>query len=139
LGRELAAALFALGAREDVSVVLIRGAGGNFSAGGDIDEVRRLRPGGPAALAPLFENFARACAAVARIPQPVVAAVEGVATAGGFELMQAADIALVHADAVLCDNHVRFGLVPGGGGSQRLPRLVGRQRALGHLLGGERL
>ncbi len=139
LGRELEAALRTLGSRDDVNVVLLRGAGGNFSAGGDFHEVERLRAGGPEALAPLFRYFAAACRAVSEIPQPVVAVVEGVAVAGGFELMQAADVALVRADARLRDNHVIYGQVPGGGSSQRLPRLVGRQRALGHLLSGDRL
>ena len=67
------------------------------------------------------------------------AAVEGNAMAGGFELMQACDIALVADDARLADNHSNFGQVPGGGGSQRLPRIVGRQRALAHILTGDRL
>jgi enoyl-CoA hydratase/carnithine racemase len=69
----------------------------------------------------------------------VIAAVEGVAMAGGFEFMLAADIALVRDDARIADNHVNYGQLPGGGSSQRLPRLLGRQRALGLLLGGERL
>lgn len=53
--------------------------------------------------------------------------------------MQACDLAIVAEDARLADNHVNFGQVPGGGGSQRLPRLVGRQRALAHMLTGDRL
>jgi enoyl-CoA hydratase/carnithine racemase len=139
LGEQLEAALRDLGARADVNVVVVRGAGGNFSAGGDFHEVERLRAGGPDALVPLFVNFGRACAAVAEIAPPVVAAVEGVAMAGGFEFMLAADIALVRDDARIADNHVNFGQIPGGGSTQRLPRLLGRQRALGLLLGGERL
>jgi enoyl-CoA hydratase/carnithine racemase len=139
LGRELEAAIRDLGSRDVVSVIAVRGAGGNFCAGGDFDEVERLRAGGPEALAPLFDNFRRACDAVAEVDQPVVAVVEGVAMAGGFEFLQAADVVLVREDARLSDNHVNFGQVPGGGGSQRLARLVGRQRALGHLLSGERL
>jgi enoyl-CoA hydratase/carnithine racemase len=59
--------------------------------------------------------------------------------AGGFELMQAADIAVVREDAKLADNHTNFGLIPGGGDTQRLPRLAGRQRALGLILTGDRL
>src|SRR5882757_8832961 len=70
---------------------------------------------------------------------PVVAAVEGVAAAGGFELMQAADVVLVSDDARISDNHIRFGMIPGGGSTQRLPRLIGRQRAMGVLLSGDRL
>ncbi len=137
LGRQLDRALTELA--DPVNVIVIRGAGGNFSVGGDFHEVRRLRAGGAAALSPLFENFGRACMTVETLPVPVVAAVEGYAMAGGFELMQACDIALVSADAKLADNHVNYGQVPGGGGSQRLARLVGRQRALGHILSGERL
>lgn len=139
LGAELGSALRTLGRRTGVRVIAVRGAGGNFSAGGDFGEVERLRAGGAAALAPLFDNFGDACAAVAEVPVPVVAVVEGVAMAGGFEFLQAADVVLVHDQARLCDNHVNFGQVPGGGGSQRLARLVGRQRALGHLLSGERI
>jgi len=139
LARGLESALLSAGANPEVRVVLVRGAGANFCAGGDFAEVNRLRSEGPDALRSLFVAFGKACAAVTAISQPVVVAVEGMAMAGGFEFMQAADVALVRDDARICDNHVNFGMVPGGGGSQRLPRLVGRQRALGHLLSGERL
>lgn len=132
-------ALRSAGEDPDVRVVLVRGAGGNFCAGGDFDEVQRLRGEGPDALRSLFTAFRAACAAVGDIEQPVVAAVEGVAMAGGFELMQACDVVLVRHDARISDNHVNFGMVPGGGWSQRLPRIVGRQRALGLLLSGDRL
>ena len=139
LARTLEGALLTAGANPDVRVVLVRGAGGNFCAGGDFEEVSRLRSEGPEALRTLFVAFGKACAAVSAISQPVVVAVEGMAMAGGFEFMQAADVVLVRHDARICDNHVNFGMVPGGGGSQRLPRLVGRQRALGHLLSGDRI
>lgn len=132
-------ALRAAGDSAAVRVVVIRGAGGNFCAGGDFGEVQRLRAAGPDALRTLFVAFRAACAAVAEIPLPVVAVVEGVAMAGGFELMQACDVVLVRDDARISDNHVNFGMVPGGGGSQRLPRIVGRQRAMGLLLSGDRL
>ena len=132
-------ALRHVGATDEARVVVIRGAGGNFCAGGDFEEVQRLRSEGPAALRTLFTAFRDACTAVGEIPQPVIAAVEGVDMAGGFELMQASDIVLVRDDARVSDNHVNFGMVPGGGGSQRLPRLVGRQRATALLLSGDRL
>jgi enoyl-CoA hydratase/carnithine racemase len=132
-------ALVTLASDMAVNVVVIRGANGNFCAGGDFAEVERLRGEGPAALSSLFEAFRRACDAIAAVEVPVVAAVEGVAAAGGFELMQAADIVLVSDDARIADNHVRFGMIPGGGSTQRLPRLVGRQQALGLLLSGDRL
>src|SRR6202023_1942492 len=60
---------------------------------------------------------------------PTVAAVEGVAFAGGFELLQAVDFVVAGRTARLGDMHVNFSLVPGGGGSQRLPRLIGLKRA----------
>ena len=117
-------------------VIVIRGAGGHFCAGGDFGEVSRLRAGGPDALRPLFETFGAACELIGELPVPVVAAVEGYAMAGGFELIQACDIAIARDDAVLADNHLNFGMIPGGGGSQRR---VGSQRALGLILSGDRL
>lgn len=139
LGIELERAIRLLGSDPAVNVILIRGSGGNFCAGGDFAEVERLRAEGPSALSTLFTAFRRACDAVAASDVPVVAAVEGVAAAGGFELMQAADIVLVSDAARIADNHVRFGMIPGGGSTQRLPRLVGRQQAMGLLLSGDRL
>ncbi|WP_020497533.1 enoyl-CoA hydratase/isomerase family protein [Sciscionella marina] len=137
LGSQLERALREMS--EAVNVIVIRGAGGNFCVGGDFHELERLRDQGREGLRPLFEHFGRACAAIAELPVPVIAAVEGYAMAGGFELMQACDLAVVRDDARIADNHVNFGQVPGGGSSQRLPRLLGRQRALGLLLSGERL
>jgi enoyl-CoA hydratase/carnithine racemase len=139
LNEELTQAVLAVGNHPDVTVAVIRGADGNFCAGGDFEEVERLRSKGPDALRELFAGFRRACEAIAQVEVPVIAAVEGVAMAGGFELMQASDIALVSEDAKIADNHIKFGMVPGGGSSQRLARLVGRQQALGLLLSGDRL
>lgn len=137
LGAELHRAL--LRAAAEANVIVIRGSGGNFCAGGDFHELERLRAQGRDAMAPLFANFRAACAAIAELPVPVICAIEGYATAGGFELAQAADIVLVHEDAILADIHSRYGQVPGGGSSQRLARLVGPQRALAHILSGDSL
>jgi enoyl-CoA hydratase/carnithine racemase len=120
-------------------LIVIRGAGGNFCSGEDGPEVARLRQYGGEALRPLFESFVGACELIAELPVPVVAAVEGVAMGAGFELVQSVDIAIVCDDAVLADNRVNVGRIPGGGGSQRLPRMVGMPRALGHLLTGDSL
>jgi enoyl-CoA hydratase/carnithine racemase len=139
LGCQLEHALRDLSADHEVNVIVIRGAGQNFCAGGDVAEVERLRSEGPESLRTLFDAFRRACDLVATVDVPVVAAVEGVAMAGGFELMQAADIAIVCDDARIADNHINFGMIPGGGSTQRLPRLVGRQTALGLLLSGDRI
>nr|WP_274522703.1 enoyl-CoA hydratase/isomerase family protein [Rhodococcus sp. YH3-3] len=137
LGEQLETALRTLAPQ--VRVIVLRGAGGNFSVGGDFHELQQLREQGRDAMSELFGNFSRACSAIAELDVPVIAAVEGYAMAGGFELMQSADIALVHAKAKLADTHSNHGMVPGGGSTQRLPRLVGRQRALAHILTGDRL
>ena len=123
----------------EADVLVIRGAGGNFCVGGDVRELDRLRGEGRAATATLFQAFRRALAAIADVPVPVVAAVEGHAVAGGFELVQAVDVAVVRDDARLADVHARFGQIPGGGSTQRLPRLLGRARALGLILTGDRI
>jgi enoyl-CoA hydratase/carnithine racemase len=136
LARELERALSELSGDPTVNVVVIRGADKNFCAGGDVAEVESLRSAGPKALRTLFDAFRRACDVIATVEVPVVAAVEGVAMAGGFELMQAADIVVVSDNAKIADNHINFGMIPGGGSTQRLPRLVGRQIALGLLLSG---
>lgn len=139
LARALREAIESLGAEPAVNVIVIRGSGGNFCAGGDFEEVERLRAQGPVALAELFAAFRAACDAIAGVEIPVIAAVEGSAAAGGFELMQAVDIVLVSETAKIADNHVNYGMVPGGGGTARLPRIIGRQQALGVLLSGDRL
>jgi enoyl-CoA hydratase/carnithine racemase len=63
------------------------------------------------------------------LPVPVVAAVNGTCRAGGFELMLAADLALAADEARIGDVHTPFAVMPGGGSTQRLPRLIGMQRA----------
>lgn len=139
LAGELDAALTNLGARQDINVIVIRGAGGNFCAGGDFEEVQRLRAEGSAELRELFTSFKAACDAIRHAQVPVVAAVDGVAMAGGFELMQAADIVVVSDGARIADNHINFGMIPGGGSTARLPRILGRQQALALLLSGDKL
>jgi enoyl-CoA hydratase/carnithine racemase len=137
LAHQLEDALGQMSADPHAHVIAIRGAGKNFCAGGDVAEVERLGSAGPEALRTLFDAFRRACEVINTVDVPVIAAVEGVAMAGGFELMQAADIVIVSDDAKIADSHINFGMIPGGGGTQRLPRLVGRQLALGLLLSGD--
>ncbi|RPA57354.1 enoyl-CoA hydratase/isomerase family protein [Gordonia oryzae] len=139
LAAGLRRAIADVGHRPDVRVIVLSGAGGHFCSGGDFDEVTALSARGVDALRGLFDEFGEACAAIGDVPVPVIAAVAGDAMAGGFELLQASDIVLVSVSARISDNHIRFGMIPGGGGSQRLPRLVGTQRALGHMLSGDRI
>jgi enoyl-CoA hydratase/carnithine racemase len=123
---------------EAADVIVIRGAGGNFCAGGDFNHVQEIRSD-PDALRRLFASFGEACSLIGELPVPVICSVEGVAMAGGFELMLSSDLALVADDARIGDEHLNHAMIPGGGSSQRLPRLVGAQRALGIILTGERM
>ena len=137
LAQALDAALANLADRS--SVIVIRGSGGNFCVGGDFAEVVRLSAQGDDALAELFESFGAACRRIGEIDVPVIAAVEGFATAGGFELMLASDIVVISDNAKVADHHANFAQIPGGGSTQRLARIVGRQRALALILTGGRL
>jgi enoyl-CoA hydratase/carnithine racemase len=133
---ELERALRQLG--DEARAIVVQGAGGNFCAGADLKYVSANRRD-ETTMRRFIEQLKRAFFQAENGPVPVIAAVKGYALAGGFELLQACDIAIVAEDAVLGDQHANFGLIPGGGGTQRLPKLVGRQRALGLLLSGERI
>ena len=113
-------------ARKDVRAVILWGGEKLFAAGADIKEMQRMsytdmvdRAG---ALQGSFD-------AVARIPKPVVAAVTGYALGGGCELTLCADIRIAADNAKLGQPEILLGIIPGAGGTQRLPRLVGVARA----------
>jgi enoyl-CoA hydratase len=112
-----------------VRSVLLRSQGRHFSTGADLDEVLALRER-PDEL----EGFIGCGHAVLRRLEasrlPVVAACQGLALAGGLELMLACDVVFAARDARFGDQHAQFGLIPGWGGSQRLPRVVGLRRSL---------
>jgi enoyl-CoA hydratase len=122
---------------EDVKVIVVTGAGARaFSAGADIREF--VEP-----LVPVkFREQRRRLdfrQAMDRCPQPIVAAINGFALGGGLELALACDIRIAAADATLGLTEVNLAIIPGGGGTQRLPRLVGRGKALEMILTGARL
>ena len=74
-----------------------------------------------------------------RCPQPIIAAIRGFALGGGLELALACDIRIAAEDAQLGLTEVTLGIIPGGGGTQRLPRLIGRGKALEMILTGARI
>jgi methylglutaconyl-CoA hydratase len=137
LARAIREAFEALGADPAARVVVLRGAGGTFCAGGDLRWMRR------AGALPKAENledakgFVAAFAAVARCPKPVVARVEGVALGGGAGLVAASDVAVAAADAVLGFPEVRLGIVPAAI-SPYVIRKVGWSQARRLFLTGER-
>lgn len=131
---ELGAAIDELQERDDVSAVILTGAGRAFIAGADISELsgktalegQRLARRGQE----IFRRFETS-------RKPTIAAVNGFALGGGCELAMSCHIRIASEVAKFGQPEVKLGLIPGYGGTQRLPRLVGRGRALQLLLTGE--
>ena len=123
---ELAAAAREATDRDDVRAVILYGGPKVFAAGADIKEMATM---------PYVDMVKRAGAlqdsvtAVARIPKPVVAAVTGYALGGGCELALTADFRVCGDNAKLGQPEILLGIIPGAGGTQRLPRLVGPAKA----------
>jgi enoyl-CoA hydratase len=116
-----------------VRAILIRAQGKNFCTGADLDELKMLR-GDKTQLATFIQRGHDVLQRLEASPLPVVAAVQGFCLAGGLELMLACDVVFASQDARIGDQHAQFGLVPGWGGSQRLPRVLGLRRSLDLLL-----
>jgi enoyl-CoA hydratase len=111
-----------------VRAVTLTAAGRAFCAGADLAAVRDLSPD-PDKWARFMRLWHRVFNRIEALPVPVVAGVHGLALAGGLELTLVADLVVADEAARLGDQHANFGLVAGGGGSQRLPRLLGARRA----------
>jgi enoyl-CoA hydratase len=126
LQTELAAAIEAVSGDPEVRVVILTGAGERaFSAGLDLKEVGEFGLSqGEARTAPTDP-----VRALGDCPKPVIGAINGVAVTGGFELALACDILIASTNARFADTHVRVGVIPGWGLSQRLSRLIGVSRA----------
>ena len=117
-------------------VVVIRGEGRAFCAGADLDMVSDLL-NNTRAFAGFMDEWHTTYNRIEAFSLPTIAAVHGVALAGGFELLQVCDLAVATQDARIGDQHANFGLFPGGGSTPRLPRLVGVRKATWMLLSGE--
>jgi enoyl-CoA hydratase len=115
-------------------LVLTGGVPGYFVAHADLDDLARLGRGEPAEGDPL--SWSRTFDLLARMPQPVVAAVNGQAWGGGCELAMACTLRVAAASAHFAQPEVAVGIIPGAGGTQRLPRLVGPGRAAELILSG---
>jgi enoyl-CoA hydratase len=115
-----------LGARNDVRSVVLYGGPKVFAAGADIKEMADMTAADMAFAATRLQDCFRE---VARIPKPVVAAVTGYALGGGLELALCADIRIFGDTARVGQPEIQLGIIPGAGGTQRLPRLIGPAKA----------
>jgi enoyl-CoA hydratase len=111
--------------REDVRALIFTGAGNAFCAGGDLKYFSETVGSGDMnkfrAYLQLCQNMYRR---VENFPRPTIAAVNGVAVAGGLELILSCDLVMAAESAKIGDGHANFGIIPGGGGSIRLPRKI---------------
>jgi len=128
---ELEGALDAVEDRRTLAALVITGAGRAFCAGVDLKGARaRVSGDSPAeANAAFLDRLRLLLLRVEQFPAPVIAAVNGLALAGGLELVLCCDLVVAAQSAKFGDAHANYGLVPGGGSSVRLPRKVGVSRA----------
>lgn len=130
---EILAAISAAATDDAVRALVVHGSGGNFMAGADVKAYATQT----AADFQAFQASAgRIYGALENLPKPVIAAIEGYALGGGFEIALAADLIVAHPEAKLGLPEVKLGLVPGGGGTQRLARKLGPNRAAELLMTG---
>jgi enoyl-CoA hydratase/carnithine racemase len=119
----------------DVRCIVFSAEGRAFSAGGDLKTLQSDPGGALDYIATIGRLFRR----IEELPLPTVAAVNGLALAGGLELVLCCDLVLACEEATFGDGHARYGLLPGGGASVRLPRKLGPNRANELMMRGEPL
>jgi enoyl-CoA hydratase/carnithine racemase len=120
-----------------VRAVVIRGHGRAFCVGADLGYVAQCLEEGK--FADFLSVWHATMDAIASCSRPTIAAVHGLALAGGLELTHVCDFVVASSDAALGDQHTIYDLFPGGGATQRLPRLVGLRRAKWLLMSGDQL
>jgi enoyl-CoA hydratase/carnithine racemase len=115
----------------ELRAVVLTGTGRAFCAGADLKSIQEMNTTGDPAMA-LTRFLERVRAMMRRLenfPLPTILGVNGLTLAGGLELLLCCDLVVADANATLGDGHGKFGLIPGGGASVRLPRRVGPSRA----------
>ena len=126
----------AFAADGSIAAVIVTGAGRAFVAGADIAEIASNDAAGLERLSAIGQAVFNK---IERLPKPVIAAVNGFALGGGCELALACHIRVASEHAKFGLPEVKLGLIPGYGGTQRLPRLIGKARALRLILTGEQV
>jgi len=116
-------------ADDSVCAVVLTGNGRAFCAGADLKHVRNTVGDDQAAIAAFLQTVLAIMGRLEKFPKPVIAAINGLALAGGLELVLCCDLVIAARSARIGDAHANFGLLPGGGSSVRLPRKIGPTRA----------
>lgn len=124
---------------DEIRVVIITGSGKAFCTGTDLKFARK-ELSTPWASQEFFRFINKSLVTrIEELNKPVIAAVNGLALAGGFEIMLASDLAVASEEALIGDQHINVGLVAGAGGTQRLMRLIGGRKAKELLFTGKRV
>lgn len=124
---------------EGIAAVILTGAGDRaFSAGGDIHEfTQSVGEGIDIAVREFVRRGQAMTSRLEAFPKPIIAAVNGIAFGGGCEITEAVHLAVASEKALFAKPEINIGIPPTFGGTQRLPRLAGRKRALEYLLTGD--
>jgi enoyl-CoA hydratase len=116
-----------------IHCLVIHGSDRAFSAGADIDQMRSATPVGMIENNWINLNFGR----LRKVSKPIIAAVSGYCLGGGCELAMTCDIIIASESAQFGQPEINIGIIPGAGGTQRLPRAVGKSRAMEWVLTGK--
>ncbi len=122
MAKEMTEACRGINQDDEVSVVILKAAGGVFSSGSEPQD---------------WEAVSEASSAISSLERVAIAAINGDAVGQGLELVLACDIRIAAEGAKFCLPHTSYGMIPSGGGTQRLPRLVGKGKALEMILTAE--
>ncbi len=131
---ELQEALRVIDKDEEIRVLIITGAGKAFQAGADIAELSLMAP---MDILRWNEGIVRINGSLEKLRQPVIAAINGAAMGGGLELAISCTLRIMAESAKMALPEVKLGIIPGTGGTQRLPRLIGKGLAAELLLTGD--
>ena len=131
--REIAAAAAFVSGRVGIDAVVLYGGEKVFAAGADVKEMANMTYSDMSSAAHSLQS---AFDTVAKISQPTIAAVTGFALGGGLELAMCADFRVAGDNAKLGQPEITLGIIPGAGGTQRLPRLIGGSKAKELIFGG---